>query len=170
LLTQSAALLLVDYKLWADALTFDSVAALPPGEAHRERATLFGSIVNTLNHSYVVDLIWRAHLEGRNHPFTSRRVILHEDVPELRKAQHSCNEWLKGWCLAQSDATLSEAITVRFISGHRAQMSCGAIVLHIVNHATYHRGFVSDLFYQIPVKPPTTDLCAYPGILTPAPG
>lgn len=166
MLTQSAALLLVDYKLWADELTFDSVATLPPGEAHRERATLFGSIVNTLNHSYVVDLIWRAHLEGRNHPFTSRRVILHEDVIELRKAQLSCNEWLRGWCREQSDATLSEAITVRFISGHRARMSRGAVVLHIVNHATYHRGFVSDLFYQIPAKPPTTDLCVYPGNLT----
>jgi uncharacterized damage-inducible protein DinB len=146
------------------------VAALPPGEAHRERSTLFGSIVNTLNHSYVVDLIWRAHLEGRDHPFTSRRVILHEDVMELRTAQHSSNARLKEWCLEQSDATLAEAIGVRFISGQRAQMTRGGVVLHIVNHATYHRGYVSDLFHQIPAKPPTTDLCVYPGIQWSAPG
>lgn len=32
------------------------------------------------------------------------------------------------------------------------------IILHVVNHATYHRGFVADVFYQVPAKPPATDL------------
>jgi uncharacterized damage-inducible protein DinB len=36
-------------------------------------------------------------------------------------------------------------------------MTRGEILLHIVNHATYHRGWVSDLFFQVPAKPPTTD-------------
>jgi len=27
-----------------------------------------------------------------------------------------------------------------------------------VNHTSYHRGFIADLFYQIPVRPPVTDL------------
>ena len=31
------------------------------------------------------------------------------------------------------------------------------VLRHIVNHATYHRGWVSDLFFQVPAKPPTTD-------------
>jgi uncharacterized damage-inducible protein DinB len=30
--------------------------------------------------------------------------------------------------------------------------------LHVVNHSTYHRGFVADHFNQIPSRPPTTDL------------
>lgn len=36
-------------------------------------------------------------------------------------------------------------------------MTCSEIPLRIVNHAAYYRGWVSDLFYQIPAKPPTTD-------------
>jgi uncharacterized damage-inducible protein DinB len=32
---------------------------------------------------------------------------------------------------------------------------------HVVNHTTYHRGFVADLFYQVPARPPTTDLTVY---------
>jgi uncharacterized damage-inducible protein DinB len=28
----------------------------------------------------------------------------------------------------------------------------------VVNHTTYHRGVVADCFYQIPSRPPTTDL------------
>jgi uncharacterized damage-inducible protein DinB len=163
LLTQSVVVALVDYKRWADELTSEAVGKLPEGEARKERATLFGSIIGTLNHSYVVDLIWRAHLEGREHGFSSRRVIVHEDVGALRKAQAACNDWLKEWCLGQSDASLNEVVGFRFISGEIGRMSRGAIVMHIVNHATYHRGYVDDLFYQIPAEPPTTDLCVYQG-------
>jgi uncharacterized damage-inducible protein DinB len=65
MLDRAAATSLVRYKIWADRLTLAAVAALPPGEAGRERPTLFKSIIGTLNHSYVVDLIWQAHLEGR---------------------------------------------------------------------------------------------------------
>jgi len=32
------------------------------------------------------------------------------------------------------------------------------MLLHVINHTTYHRGFIADLFYQIPAHPPTTDL------------
>jgi uncharacterized damage-inducible protein DinB len=63
---------LARYKTWADDLTLRAVAALPAGEAERQRPTLFRSIIGTLNHSYVVDLIWQAHLEGREHGFTAR--------------------------------------------------------------------------------------------------
>jgi uncharacterized damage-inducible protein DinB len=37
-------------------------------------------------------------------------------------------------------------------------MTRGEILLHIVNHTSYHRGFVGDMMYQIPVRAPTTDL------------
>ena len=63
---------LARYKTWADDLTLRAVAALPAGEAERQRPTLFRSIIGTLNHSNVVDLIWQAHLEGREHGFTAR--------------------------------------------------------------------------------------------------
>ena len=32
------------------------------------------------------------------------------------------------------------------------------IVLHVVNHGSYHRGFVSDMMYQVPFVPPANDL------------
>jgi uncharacterized damage-inducible protein DinB len=35
-------------------------------------------------------------------------------------------------------------------------MSRAEVDLHGVNHTTCHRGFVSDLFCQIPARPPAT--------------
>ena len=59
------ALMLSQYKAWADRLMFDAVAKLPEVEWDRPRQTLFKTMVGTLNHNYVVDRIWQAQLEGR---------------------------------------------------------------------------------------------------------
>lgn len=148
---------LARYKSWADDLTLSAVAALPAGEAARERPTLFKSIIGTLNHSYVVDLIWQAHLEGRQHGFTARNVVPYPELEALTAAQRRANDWLLAWSEAQSPASLREAASFRMVSGEQGTMTRGEILLHIVNHATYHRGWVSDLFFQVPAKPPTTD-------------
>jgi uncharacterized damage-inducible protein DinB len=157
MLDRDSAKSLARYKTWADNLTLSAVACLPPGEAARERRTLFKSIIGTLNHSYVVDLIWQAHLEGREHGFSARNVTLYPDLTTLTEAQRKANEWLSAWAAAQTDESLRTAVTFRLVSGDKGTMTRGDILLHIVNHATYHRGWVSDLFFQIPAKPPTTD-------------
>ncbi|MFI4998782.1 MAG: DinB family protein, partial [Reyranellales bacterium] len=58
--TVASARTLARYRMWADRLTFDAVAALPPGEATKERPTLFKTMIGTLNHNLVIDLIWQA--------------------------------------------------------------------------------------------------------------
>ena len=54
--------LLADYKQWANQRLFDNLAQLPPGEVEKERAGVFKNMIGTLNHIYVVDRIWQAHL------------------------------------------------------------------------------------------------------------
>jgi uncharacterized damage-inducible protein DinB len=164
MINRETARALAEYKAWADKRTFDAVSALPGGELRRERQTLFKTIIATMNHSYVVDLIWQAHLEGRPHGFSARNPVLHEELASLRHAQQQYNDWLCGWSAGQTEARLLETIRFKFISGEDGAMSRGAMLLHIVNHATYHRGWVSDLFFQVPATPPTTDLCVFPGV------
>ena len=38
--------MLARYKAWADEVFFEGVAALPPGEAEKERKTLFLSLIH----------------------------------------------------------------------------------------------------------------------------
>jgi uncharacterized damage-inducible protein DinB len=112
--------LLARYRMWADQLTFDAVAALPPGEAAKERPTLLKSIIGTLNHNYVVDLIcWQAHLEGRDHGFAARDLVLHEGLAEHWRAQQAINQWYIDWSERQSAQSLDETVHFRFIGGER---------------------------------------------------
>jgi len=154
--------MLTRYNTWANQLIFDAVATLPEGEATKPRASLFKNMVHTLNHNYVIDLIWQAHLEGREHDFTARNTPGHPPLEELRTKQQVIDDWYIAWSDAQSEATLAQAVHFTLIGGNRGVMTRAEILLHIVNHTTYHRGFVADLMYQVPgARPPTTDLPVY---------
>jgi len=153
--------MLTHYHAWANQLIFDSVAALPDGEAARERKSLFRNMVHTLNHNYVIDRIWQAHLEGRDHGYSARNTPDHPPLAELWRAQQEVDAWYLAWGERMSDAALGEELDINLIGGNRTVMSRGEILLHVVNHTAYHRGFVADMFYQVPARPPTTDLPVY---------
>ncbi|WP_460123069.1 DinB family protein [Pseudomonas sp. S2_C03] len=150
--------MLVDYKRWANRLLFDSLAALPPGEVSKERVSVFPNIIGILNHIYVVDCIWKAHLEGGGHDFKTSHDLLHPELEDLRRAQQDIDRWYCQWSDRQTDAMLGKTIDFTFVSGDSGKMSAGAMLLHVVNHASYHRGWVIQIYFDIPARPPMTDL------------
>ncbi|WP_207886637.1 DinB family protein [Pseudomonas sp. 30_B] len=150
--------MLVRYKAWANGLTFDSVMSLPDGEALRPRQTRFGNMVHTLNHVYVVDDIFRHHLQGRKHHYTARNTEHPSPLGELWNAVQSMDRWYIDLVDSWSAEELSRVVHFEFVGGGQGAMTQEEIVLHLVNHATYHRGFVGDMLYQVPVTPPSNDL------------
>jgi uncharacterized damage-inducible protein DinB len=153
--------MLAEYRAWADRIMFEAVAALPPGEAKKERNTLFKTIIGTLNHIYVVDLIWQAHLEGREHGFKARNISLHSELPELQAAQLKMNDWIIDWAKAQSEGSLDEDMPFTFVNGTKAAMKRGEMFLHLVTHDSYHRGWVAEMFLAAGARPPETDLSVF---------
>ncbi|MBD8898206.1 DinB family protein [Rhodanobacter sp. DHG33] len=146
------------YRAWADRLTYEAVAGLPEGAATVSRATIFGNMLRTLSHTWVVDDIFRAHLQGQPHGYTSRNTPEPLPFDELWRRQQAMNAWYTEYTHGLTPEQAAEAVTFEFVGGGAGRMSREEIVLHVVNHATYHRGFVADMFYQVPAKPPTTDL------------
>ncbi len=150
--------LLTLYKAWADELTFPSLLALPVGEVTKERPTNFGTMLKTLNHVFVVDDIFRHHLTGQTHGYSARNT---EDTPsleELFRAQVSMNAWYVDLAAGLSGQEFEEIVTFNFVDGGEGSMTREEMLLHVVNHATYHRGFVNDMMYQVPALPPANDL------------
>jgi len=154
----ATACLLADYKRWADLRLFESLVALPTGEVGRERVSVFKNMIGTLNHIYVVDCIWKAHLEGKGHGFKTSHDLLHAELPDLRRAQRDIDHWYCDWSSRQTDHSLRKLVEFAFISGESATMSTGAMLMHVVNHASYHRGWIVQMYFEIPAMPPVTDL------------
>jgi uncharacterized damage-inducible protein DinB len=150
--------MLTRYSAWANVRLFDALAALPGGEATAARATIFGNMVNTLNHDYVVDLIWQAHLQGKPHGFTKRITDTEPALDALRSAQAASDAWYIDYADGLTDKLHDEVVSFKFVDGGAGAMTRGDMLLHIVNHKTYHRGVVADLLYQAGSKPPVMDL------------
>lgn len=153
--------LLTRYKRWADQLLFASLASLAPEELTRQRAGPMKTMIATLNHIYVVDRIWQAHLEGRLHGFSSRQAMPYPQLDELWGAQQEVDDWFVDWGTGQTEASLKRSIDFAFISGNQGTMTAGGMLLHVVNHGTYHRGWLVRMYFEIPAIPPMTDLSIY---------
>jgi uncharacterized damage-inducible protein DinB len=147
---------LMRYKAWANELVFAAVAQLPEAELAAPRKIVFGSLLRTLNHVYAMDEVWRAHLEGRAHAYTTRNPDACPPLAGLRAAQTAMDEWYVGYADSLHDA--EETVRFRFIGGGPGEMTRRDILLHVANHGTYHRGNVASMMYQAGVAPPTTDL------------
>ena len=52
----------------------------------------------------------------------------------------------------------AEVVDFRFVDGGAGAMTRGDMLLHVVNHKTYHRGYVADMLYQAGSRPPVMDL------------
>jgi uncharacterized damage-inducible protein DinB len=150
--------MLTRYTAWANRRLFQTLSSLPENELTKMRHIVFGNILRTLNHVYVIDLVWQAHLEGRPHGFTTRNPESHPTFAELRSAQEHIDGWYIGYADDISELVCDEIVNFVFVGGGSGSMSRGDILLHVVNHTTYHRGHIADMIYQIPAPPPTTDL------------
>jgi uncharacterized damage-inducible protein DinB len=146
------------YKAWANELVFAAVAKLPAAEITAPRKIIFGSLLRTLNHVYAMDEVWRAHLEGRPHGYSTRNPEVCPPLVQLREAQRTMDAWWVDYANALPEAKQEEVVSFRFIGGGPGTMTRRDIVLHVANHGTYHRGNVASMMYQAGTPPPTTDL------------
>ena len=149
---------LTRYKAWANDLLFQTLSELPESELVAERQIIFGNILRTLNHVYVMDVVWKAHLEGGSHGFSTRNPATSPPFIELRDAQKNIDAWFVRYAQGLVESASREIVDFTFIGGGAGSMSRGDILLHVINHTTYHRGHIAGMIYQIPAHPPTTDL------------
>ena len=149
---------LTRYKAWAGAVFLPVIAALPEPDLVAPRPIYFGNLIRTLNHSYAMDRVWQCHLLGRPHGLTTRNPPDHPPIQELMALQQQIDTWYVGYADSLPDQRLDEPVDFEFIGGGGGTMSRQEILLHVVNHTTYHRGHVADMLYHLNVFPPATDL------------
>src|SRR5262245_53323789 len=85
--------MLARYKAWAGRKIFAAAAQLPEEEVTRPRKSVFKSIAHMLNHIYVIDRVFQAHLEGRPHGYTARNTPTSPPLAELAQAQAAMDDW-----------------------------------------------------------------------------
>lgn len=155
------ALKMLRYKAWASEISYATAATLPDEELTRVRSTNFGTIAFTLNHLYVVDDIFKAHLTGVPHAYTARNTPTHPPLSALWASVRALDRWYLEYASSLSEEDLHARVRFQFVGGGEGSMTRLEIFLHLVNHTTYHRGFVADMLNQCGVFPRATDLSVF---------
>lgn len=150
--------MLVRYSAWADSRLFSVLQTVPTEELIAPRITGLGSMLDVIGHCYIVDLIWKAHLEGRSHGFTSRIPQNRVPLDELRKNQTAVDQWYVDYTDSLTAAMHDDKLHFQFVDGGSGALTRGDMVLHSVNHKSGHRGYVAVLLYQSGIKPPVLDI------------
>lgn len=149
--------ILTRYKAWADDLFLAALYSLPEAELSAPRPIVFGSLIRTLHHTYQMDYVWKCHLLGKPHGLTTRNPEECPGLEELIVNQRGMDEWYISYADSIAEDELQEVVEFEFIGGGNGKMSRRDILMHVVNHATYHRGHAAGILYQLDISPPTTD-------------
>lgn len=137
-------------KSWANRELFDVIASVPLPE----QAASLHTAIRTLNHIYVVDRIFRAHLLGEKHPYTATNT---QETPELSELHFGVSEtdlWFESYVSKISDQALAESISFQFTDGDSGRMTREEMLFHVLTHGAYHRGNVGQVLKGISVVPP----------------
>ena len=147
---------LVRYKAWANGLLFEAIAAMPEAALVAPQPIVFGNLVRTLNHVLAMDFVWQSHLLGRPHGLNTRNPEHCPALSQIAQAQKEMDLWYIVHADQLTPAASVEAIDFAFIGGGPGTMTRADILLHVVNHGSYHRGHVAQMM-RASQSPPITD-------------
>jgi uncharacterized damage-inducible protein DinB len=153
--------MLTRYSQWANQNLYAALAALPEPLLQQPQPGRATGMAGTLGHNVVVDRIWQAHLQGQAHSYTERVLPAPASLAELKRWQLELDAWYVAYADENAATDLEEAIDFHFVDGGPGRMRRGDILLHTINHKTYHRGYVASMLYDAGYKPPTIDLSVF---------
>ena len=164
--------LLAQYNEWMNSKLYDAAAQLPPDQLALDRGAFFGSVLGTLNHILVGDIIWLKRLG--THPAAHRSLepvrqrerpnaldqILHRDLGALREERRKVDAIIAAWAAELSIADLDHVLEYRNMKGEPMRKLFGSLALNLFNHQTHHRGQATTLLSQAGIDVGVTDLLA----------
>ena len=137
-------------KSWANNELFNALGSVTDAW----HAAAVHTATRTLNHIYVVDRIFRAHLLGEQHGYTATNTDSTPELDELQFVVAETDAWYASYVVKCSDEILSESVTFQFTDGDAGLMTREEMLLHVITHGSYHRGNVGQVFKSISVAPP----------------
>lgn len=139
---------LFKYKIWANEHIFAELE-----KPHSAQQDLHAAL-RILNHIYVVDKIFAAHLSSKSHGYKETNTPDTPTLNELRKAVHDIDHWYLEYLDVLAPEHLSQKITFTFTDGSKGCMTREEILAHVATHGDYHRGAVGRIMSQLALSPP----------------
>lgn len=155
--------LLARFNRWANARLHTAAATLPPEEVAKDRGAFFGSILGTLNHIYLVDLLYRDRIEGRKSAFKGLDDILHGNMADLTRGQEEIDAFFLAYADNLTEADLAGEIVFTTLMDNPEEWRVPRMVYltNLAQHQVHHRGQAYALLNQAGVDVPSIGFIEY---------
>jgi uncharacterized damage-inducible protein DinB len=143
------------YNRWADRRVLDACRKLTAEQYVAEPVPGWSSVRSTIVHIAVVTDGWLSGLEGES----DQDVLKESDLPTVDDAERlleRANRIFDGLAAKLTPEWLTTPRTLRR-RNRTAILPPWAVLRHIVNHSTYHRGQVASKLKRLGVEQPATD-------------
>ena len=148
----------MDYNVWANEEYFKQIRDLPADEVTKQRESLVNNILVSVNHLLMIDKVWLSNMKGGKHTFEKLQTVLHENLDDLWAAKKAMDRKIRRYVCGLSEDDLEAVVEYELIGGNKGSLPRYMIITHLAIHGAFHRGFIGDMFGQLPVIPAGQDI------------
>lgn len=147
---------LYEYQEWATARLLGVIRELDEGTLTAPIESSFPSILGTFAHIVASEWIWLRRWEGES-PSQAPRWTVDTALGRLERELTEVESRRTRFLLGLTETDLQTTLHYRKLDGNAFENRLLDLLLHVVNHSTYHRGQLVTMLRQVGVKPVATD-------------
>jgi uncharacterized damage-inducible protein DinB len=148
------------FNAWANHRVLDSCQPLSTEQFTRALGSSFTSVRDTLAHIMGCEWLYFERWHGR-FPTALLPGETFADLASVRARWQKIESDLLGYVNGPGLGDLARVFAYRNMRGNQFAYPLQAMLQHMVNHSTYHRGQVTTLLRQLGAQPRATDLLRY---------
>ena len=144
------------FNQWANRRVLDACRKLTPEQYVAEPVPGWSSVRSTIYHIAIVTEVWLRMIAGE----TVENLAAEVDVPTVDDAERLLDRAYQTFNDVLPTFTPEQLATPRHFRGRGrvAVLPPWAVLRHVVNHSTYHRGQVASKLERFGIEQPATDL------------
>jgi len=159
-----------EYNLLMNQRIYGAASRLSDNELNRDSGAFFRSIIGTLNHIMVGDIIWLKRFSS--HPSCEHTLsyisqlnnpkaldsLLYRELAQLEIERVKLDNIIIRWINGLSAQDIKDSITYYNMAGDKFNKPFASLISHLFLHQVHHRGQVTTLLAQLDVNFGDTDL------------
>jgi uncharacterized damage-inducible protein DinB len=150
----------LQYHRWATGLVLDEVTSVPAEQLMKPVGGSFDCLHDTMVHIYQSDRVWLDRLEerpsGKLEDYAAPGCMW-----ELREAWLDVHDRMIAFAKNLDEGGVNRIIAYKNLAGQAFESPIWQIILHVVNHGSYHRGQVTFMIRQLGLSPSNLDLIRF---------
>ncbi len=135
---------LFDYLKWADEAMMAAAQTVSDYEYYLSRGFSHGSIHGLLVHGMAAQIVWLERWRG-NGEAAIEGIDRYPTRADLELRWPEVHAELFAFLDLQTDDSLQTAVVARNTYGEQFSLPLGDTMIHVVDHATYHRGQTNSM-------------------------